>query len=231
MKFYKNLLIVFLVIQQLNVVSQNNYFERGIASFYADKFEGRITASGEIYKHSKLTAAHPELPFGTFVKITNLTNGNSVIVVINDRGPYVGDRIIDLSKKAAIKLDFIALGTTEVSLEVVEKGNGEEKALTDTVKTKEPSAHEYYKLRSTKYQPNGYGIQIASYAEIANLMRVSENVNNSIKKELTIQVVNHQNSKAYRLIVGNFKTKQEAEKYKQTLQKQYPDCFVISYKK
>src|SRR5690606_41693222 len=80
--------------------------QTGKASFYADKFEGSPTASGEKYRHNKLTAAHKTLPFGTRVRVTNLSNNKTVDVVINDRGPYVENRIIDLSKSAAEKLDF-----------------------------------------------------------------------------------------------------------------------------
>src|SRR6188768_3743179 len=93
--------------------------QTGKASFYADKFEGSYTASGEKYKHSKLTAAHKSLPFGTKVRVTNLANDQSVEVVINDRGPYVDGRIIDISKSAAEQLGFINQGLAEVKLEVV----------------------------------------------------------------------------------------------------------------
>lgn len=93
--------------------------ETGMASFYNDKFEGKTTASGEVFSQSKLTAAHRTLPFKTKIKVTNLANKRSVIVTINDRGPFVKDRIIDLSKKAAVKLDFIDKGVAKVKLEVV----------------------------------------------------------------------------------------------------------------
>lgn len=92
----------------------------GVASFYADKFVGRTTANGDKYKHNKLTAAHKTLPFGTKVKVTNLSNKKTVIVVINDRGPFVKGRIIDLSKSAAKKLDFIDKGITKVSIKVLQ---------------------------------------------------------------------------------------------------------------
>lgn len=221
------LLFVFLFLA-FTLNAQKSFFQRGMASFYADKFEGRITASGEIYRQSKLTAAHPDLSFGTFVKITNLENGNSVVVVINDRGPYIGNRIIDISKKAAIKLNFVERGLTEVTLEVIEQGNGA-KAVGNETENNTKKEGEFYKLQASKYIPVGYGIQIASYAEIANLMRIANNISQSNKKDLTIQVVNYQNSKTYRLIIGNFKTKQEAENYKSTLQKEFPDCFVIGF--
>src|SRR3954467_13386093 len=87
--------------------------QTGKASFYADKFEGTHTASGEKYKHNKLTAAHKSLPFGTKVRLTNLANNQTVEVVINDRGPYVEDRIVDVSKAAAEQLGFVNQGLAE----------------------------------------------------------------------------------------------------------------------
>lgn len=93
----------------------------GIAAYYADRFHGRKTASGEIYDKTKLTAAHKTLPFGTKVKVINLSNMKSVIVTINDRGPF-GDRrrIIDLSRAAAIRLDMIRQGIIEVEIAIME---------------------------------------------------------------------------------------------------------------
>lgn len=93
--------------------------ETGLASFYNDTFEGKTTANGEVYKRNKMTAAHRTLPFNTKIKVTNLTNRKSVIVRVNDRGPFVKDRIVDLSKEAAVKLDFIDKGVTKVRLEVL----------------------------------------------------------------------------------------------------------------
>lgn len=95
--------------------------ETGRASYYALELKGNRTASGEIYDPTKLTAAHPTLPFGTMVRVTNLYNQQSVIVRINDRGPRVKSRIIDLSYAAAEKLDFIKQGIAQVSIEVVKE--------------------------------------------------------------------------------------------------------------
>lgn len=95
--------------------------ERGIASFYADRFEGRKTASGEVFWQNKMTAAHKTLPFGTRVKVINLSNGKRIKVRINDRGPFVEGRIIDLSRKAATKLQFINAGLTEVKIKYPKK--------------------------------------------------------------------------------------------------------------
>src|SRR5690349_13416431 len=95
--------LLFAIILTLNFLGLQLYgqVQTGKASFYADKFEGVPTASGEKYKHNKLTGAHKTLPFGTTVRVTNLANNQSVEVTINDRGPYVDNRIIDLSKAAA----------------------------------------------------------------------------------------------------------------------------------
>lgn len=90
--------------------------ETGNASYYADKFNGRRTANGEIFRQRKKTAASKTLPFGTIVKVKNLSNGKTVKVRINDRGPFVQGRIIDLSKKAARKIGMIRAGVQPVQL-------------------------------------------------------------------------------------------------------------------
>ncbi|MES2370979.1 MAG: septal ring lytic transglycosylase RlpA family protein [Bacteroidota bacterium] len=90
--------------------------ETGMASFYAETYNGKKTANGEIYNSSELTAAHKKLPFGTKVKVTNLANGKSVKVRVNDRGPFVAGRIIDLTKKAAKKIDMLAAGVVKVKI-------------------------------------------------------------------------------------------------------------------
>jgi rare lipoprotein A len=90
--------------------------ESGKASYYADKFVGRKTSNGETFSQKKRTAAHPTLPFGTKVKVTNLTTGKTVKVRINDRGPFVAGRIIDLSRKAARKIGMIESGVASVQL-------------------------------------------------------------------------------------------------------------------
>ena len=91
--------------------------DTGIASYYSDSFIGKKTASGELYRKEALTAAHRTLPFGTRVKVTDLKNGKSVVVTINDRGPHVKGRIIDLSYGAAKKIGIIEAGEAEVKIE------------------------------------------------------------------------------------------------------------------
>jgi rare lipoprotein A len=100
--------------------------ETGFASYYAHKYHGRTTASGERFDMNAMTAAHKTLPFGTKVKVTNLDNGRSVIVRITDRGPFVKGRVIDLSLAAAKKLDMVRAGVAEVE---VRPARGESLAL------------------------------------------------------------------------------------------------------
>ncbi|MBW0149023.1 septal ring lytic transglycosylase RlpA family protein [Marinobacter sp. CAU 1620] len=95
------------------------FTETGQASYYADKFQNRTTASGALYTHDRLTAAHKTLPFGSMVKVTNIKNGKSVTVEINDRGPFVQGRIIDLSKSAFRRIGSTSEGLINVKIEVL----------------------------------------------------------------------------------------------------------------
>ena len=90
--------------------------QTGNASYYADKLNGHSTASGEAYNSSKMTAAHRKLPFGTMVTVTNLANGKQVTVRVNDRGPFVSGRIIDISKAAAKQIEMVGAGVAKVKI-------------------------------------------------------------------------------------------------------------------
>ena len=100
--------------------AKTGYKETGKASFYAMKYQSRKTASGEVFDQSAHTAAHNKLPFGTKVKVTNAKNGKSVVVRINDRGPFVKGRIIDLSRSAFSKIGNTSAGVIDVKIEVVQ---------------------------------------------------------------------------------------------------------------
>lgn len=96
----------------------------GMASWYGRPFHGRRTASGQIYNMNALTAAHPTLPIGTQVRVTNLANRRSVVLTVNDRGPFAKGRIIDVSRRAAERLGFRRAGTTRVRVEVIQTARG-----------------------------------------------------------------------------------------------------------
>lgn len=164
----KFILTLILMLGLISGINAQQYSATGLASYYADKFEGRKTANGEIYRHSKLTAAHPTLPFGTMLKVTNLKNGKSVIVRVNDRGPFVKGRIVDLSKSAATKIDAIKYGLVKVKIEQTDtKQEGESQQILH---------NEYYHIDVSSKLLSGYGVQIASFSQMDNLIRLSDQV-------------------------------------------------------
>lgn len=116
--------------------SAEGYVERGVASWYGPEFHGKPTAMGERYDMYAMTAAHTTLPLPTYARVTNLRNGRSVVVRINDRGPFVHNRIIDLSYAAALKLDMVRDGTTLVEVRALTPGSPD--VLTRTAQTPPP---------------------------------------------------------------------------------------------
>ena len=111
-----------MILTRPETVSAEIYKTGVTASYYAEDFHGKKTSNGERFNMNDYTCAHKSLPFGTILRVTNLTNGKTVDVRVNDRGPFVASREIDLSKAAAIKLGMIGSGTTKVKLEIVKKG-------------------------------------------------------------------------------------------------------------
>ena len=203
--------------------------QSGKASFYADKFEGAPTASGEKYKHNKLTAAHKTLPFGTKVRVTNIENNKTVEVVINDRGPYVEGRIIDLSKSAAEQLGFINRGITEVQIEVIDAGDGKVSQPLRAIDHVSVDEKEYYEFEISRLKPKGYGVQVGTYQELVNLMRLSDNLKKSYKKQVTVQVKIINGVKYYGLILGQFPTRSKADQFKAELVNKFPDAFIAEF--
>ncbi|HCY01321.1 MAG TPA: septal ring lytic transglycosylase RlpA family lipoprotein [Bacteroidales bacterium] len=264
-------LSICLILSSFFTFAQSGYVQEGKASFYADKFEGRTTASGERYSHSKSTCAHLSLPFGTLVKVTNLSNSKSVIVRVNDRGPFVPNRIIDLSHSAATKLDFTKTGIADVKIEVIDSDGGmlaqessqqysapqpsqgakrpnnqptsvafkEPQKTPVEVAPKHPKpvaasasteTSELYELKVTRLNPQGYAVQIGSYRELVNLLRIADDLKTSIKEEVRVQVATLNGEKIYRLMVGGFPSRREADVLKRRVVQVYPDCFVVELK-
>ena len=98
---------------------RGTYTQKGLGSYYANKFAGRATASGSIYRPGEMTAAHNTLPFGTLIRVTNTRNGRSVEVTVTDRGPHTKGYIVDVSRRAAVQLDIIEAGVVPVELTVI----------------------------------------------------------------------------------------------------------------
>ncbi len=162
----------------------------GVASWYGKKFHGNPTASGEIYDMYQLTAAHKTLPLGTYVMVTNLENNRSVEVKINDRGPFVRGRIIDLSYAAASSIDIVERGTSRVRVVVL-------KRKTLTVKGE------------IKGFGRGFTVQVGSFTDKANAAKMTR----TLPKELHnvhISVFETPENRYYRVRVGHFPTRKMA---------------------
>lgn len=243
--FFLTVLLQFAIIKGF---SQVGFTQDGNASSYPDKFEGRTTASGESYSFRKATCSHLTLPFGSLVKVTNLVNNLSVVVRVNDRGPFVPDRIIDISKSAAEKLGFSKAGTVKVKIEVIEDPIQSVNTITSSTKevnstlqvsTQNKNSNvkstneqedqvesELYELKVNLVPPKGFAIQIGSYKELVNMLRIANEIKSSLKKEIRVQVITINSEKVYRLFVGNFSSRKEAENFKVKAAKIYPDCFI-----
>lgn len=176
----------------------------GIASWYGPKFHGRLTANGERYNQYAMTAANKTLPFNTYVKVVDLDNGRSVIVRINDRGPYAKGRIIDLSKGAAEKLHMIGPGTAHVKLILV-KGNMK------TI-TKNRSYNSGHAL---------FTVQIAAFSRKRDADRKLHTV-----KHTWIQKVRIHSKTLYRVFYGKYDSQRKAEEIRRQLFKDNIGGFV-----
>lgn len=169
----------------------------GYASWYGGKFHGRKTASGEIYDQDKLTAAHKSLPFGTRVKVTHVDNGKSTYVVINDRGPFVKGRVIDLSREAAKQIDMLSTGTAKVRLSVQGPMNFDEKT---------------------------FIIQTGSYQDPENAQMQKRDLQQALES-LNVQVID--NNGYYRVHVGPYATRNKAESMLKRLRRMNFDGLIL----
>lgn len=221
------LITMFAFLACLGQAQNSNYSKIGIASFYADKFEGRQTANGEIYYHVKKTAAHRQLSFGTIVKVTNLKNQKFVVVRINDRGPFVDNRIIDLSKSAAEDLGFVSEGLAKVKLEVIANSNDLPEKKT---KIEISAKKNYYWLDSKLANPKGKGVQVGSYSDDENVLLLVSKLKSEFKTDVYVESAQVKNKKFYRIIVGNSENEAYLIKLKNSLKKNYPDCFIVEFK-
>jgi rare lipoprotein A len=166
--------------------------QTGIASWYGPGFHGRATASGVVYDQHELTAAHQTLPLGTRVIVTNLENGRSTEVTINDRGPFLKERVLDLSYAAATTLGMIGPGTIPVRIEVLDGGPQRVDRIRDRL---------------------DYTLQLGSFADIGNAKRLREQVEKTVGQGSEINVIPFEtrNGAYYRVRVGTFSDRRAAE--------------------
>ena len=142
----------------------NNYSQTGRASWYGKKFHGKKTSSGEVYDMYQFSAAHKTLPIPSYIEVTNLANNKSLIVRVNDRGPFVGPRILDLSYAAAKELGFVSQGTTQVKIESISKIIASEQAVASKgqvyLQTGVYSQQENALQAKTQLESKGYQVKV-----------------------------------------------------------------------
>ena len=196
------------------LLNAEGFEERGIASWYGKDFHGKKTASGEIYNMYQLSAAHKTLPLGTWVKLHNLNNGKKINLRINDRGPFINGRIIDLSYGAAKKIGIVDSGTTPVKIVTLNKpGNKLVYAPANSV--------------STNYFQSKFTIQVAAFSDLNNAKRLKKRLDQDYKNIQIKKICNEENN-LYRVYAGIYATRQQAEKYKEDLKKNgYYNAFTV----
>ena len=169
--------------------SSKGYHEKGIASWYGKKFHGRRTSSGEVYDMYAMTAAHKTLPLPTYVEVTNLANGRSIIVKVNDRGPFHGNRLIDLSYTAAKKLDIISEGTGRVEIRAITGHNGD-----TTVST--PASN------NDKSDYVGLYLQVGAFNSALSAQQLKEKLQRQVGDAILIMPIKKPDGDVYRVRIG-----------------------------
>lgn len=207
--------------------SSDNHVERGIASWYGTKFHGRKTSNGEVYDMYKMTAAHKTLPIPTYVEVTNLQNGRSIVVRVNDRGPFHENRIIDLSYVAAKKLGIAAKGTGLVEVRSIDPDNWQAKPNsryarnyrtgTNTVKTRPPANEQDAVLF----------IQAGAFASQHNALQLQQKLN-QLLPESTVKLAFAEQDQLYRVRIGPLPSVSEADRVARTISENgYPPPQVV----
>lgn len=179
------------------------YREVGLASWYGEEYHGRLTANGEIYDMYASTAAHRTLPFHTVVRVVNLENGKVTKARINDRGPFIPGRIIDLSKKGAQEIGILSTGTARVSLEVIG-----------------------FTGKSPPSLEGAFTIQVGAFRDEENARRLQEGLQKR-HRQVHITLWENNNQRLYRVRVGSFRSETEARRYGEFLRQENLPILVV----
>lgn len=188
------------------VVNVGDTFQ-GNASWYGPDFHGKLTSNGETYNMYDMTAAHKTLPMNTIVKVTNMRNGLTTVVRINDRGPFVSTRIIDLSNKAAHEIEMVGAGTAPVTIEVLGFETDGKKNI--------PTAAQLKASPQQMQSVSSYALQIASFSRIEGALATQEKYDNIDGYKTIIKDVEIQNTRSFKVWLKGFKSEQEARDYKE----------------
>ena len=199
------------------VPHSKGFQQKGLASWYGKKFHGRRTANGEIYDMYGISAAHKTLPFGTWVRVHNLANGRRLDVRINDRGPFIQGRIIDLSYGAAKKIGLVGPGTAPVKIVAL--------GILDRTTASDKSRHAYQQM---DYDKGNFTVQVGAYRERKNAEHQRLQLAR-MYKDVRIQILDKGDGVPYKVRVGRFNTLDAAREYKATLVRDgYPNAFAVA---
>lgn len=186
------------------IKSSKDYVQRGIASWYGRKFHGRRTANGERYNMYAMTAAHKHLPLPTYVRVKNLENGRSVVVRVNDRGPFHSNRIIDLSYTAAHKLGMLKKGVVRVEIRAIDPRNPQHKQPRPVNKpTPVPNTRVY--------------IQAGAFGQVQNARRLQQKLQQKLQRQVSIEATQTAQGKLSRVIIGPLASHEVAQQVTQQL--------------
>jgi len=198
--------------------SSTGFVQRGLASWYGGKFHGRLTSNGERYNMYGRTAAHKTLPFDTYVRVTNLQNGRKTIVRINDRGPFVRGRIIDLTLTSAHELGMVDDGVVPVKVE----------ALGYARKKLEAGKWVQVYEKPASYTEGDFTIQVGAFAVRENALRLHASLSRKYR-ETSVMFFDRGDQKFYRVRVGRYSRLEQAEAGAERLQKQgFPNAFAVA---
>jgi rare lipoprotein A len=197
--------------------SSKGYVQKGKASWYGPNFHGRLTANGETYDMEALTAAHRTLPLGTYVKVTRSDRGREIVVRINDRGPFVKGRIIDLSKAGARHLDMLEEGVAEVTVRALGSRKGGS------------SAGEVLLTPRQDYEQGAFSIQVGAFTVKDNARRLARQMKEQYG-EADVSLYDRGDRKFFRVRVGRFRAEHEAEQFRDGLldRGEFDSAFVVA---
>jgi rare lipoprotein A len=197
------------------LLSSEGFVQDGVASWYGEDFHGKSTSNGETYDMHALTAAHKTLPLGVYVRVRNKKNGREVVVRVNDRGPFVKERIIDLSFAAARQIGITDAGTTPVHIEALGyRGDG-------------GSGPVYYRPPAS-YDAGDFAIQVAAFASRENAERLMARMQ-KLHGAASIQEALVKGSRFFRVRVGSYRSLEKAEEARRSFERDgYPGCFVVA---
>jgi rare lipoprotein A len=192
------------------LLNADGYREEGLASWYGAEEHGGPTSNGETFDMYRPTAAHKTLPLGCLIKVTNKVNGKSTVVRVNDRGPFVAGRIVDLSFRGAQALDMVGRGVTPVTLEVV------------------GSASPAPSLPASPVNAATYTLQVAAFSDREKARLISERLEKELEYSAVRRVETERGS-VYRVHAGKFRSRSDAEAARSSLARNgYPDTFIVA---